>query len=86
MRGVILDGEYGDEVVHLLVELEDGNLHVRRGYGTRAGVLTFVLDDVEAALAALRAEARRRPPVEVDERDLGPEPEPELGPDEGPEP
>ena len=73
MRGVILDGElYGSrddaeagETVHVFVELENGFVHVRRGYGTRAAVLTFELDAVDAALDALRREAERQPAAAI---------------------
>jgi hypothetical protein len=75
MRGVILDGELygarddenGGETVHVFLELENGYLHVRRGYGARAAVLTLELAAVDAALDALRAEAARRPPAHADE-------------------
>ena len=67
MRGVILEGElFGgtEDAAQVLVflELEDGYLHARRSYGARAAIVTFALDDLEAALAALRAESARRPP------------------------
>ena len=73
MRGVILEGELyaangESERVLVFLELEsmlnaDAEvLYVRRSYGERASVLTLELDAVEAALAALKAEATRRPP------------------------
>lgn len=67
MRGVILEGElYGArnadplETVRVFLELEDGILHARRAYGERASILSLNLDDVEAALAALKYEATRK--------------------------
>lgn len=67
MRGVILAGELvgreggvTDEAL-VFVELVDGDLFVRRNYGARSVGITFELDAVEAALAALKAEAARRP-------------------------
>jgi len=75
MRGVIVGGEvYGasgeSERVLVFLELEDTGgpeavLHIRRSYGERASVLTANLDDVEAALAALKAEAARQAPAPI---------------------
>ena len=73
MRGVILEGELyaaggESERVLIFVELDVETevaevLHVRRSYGERASVLTLGLDEVEATLAAVKAEAARRPPA-----------------------
>jgi hypothetical protein len=70
MRGVILEAElygHGDtggepERVIAFLELEHDVVHVRRAYGARSAILSVELDDLEAALAALKLEAKRRPP------------------------
>lgn len=75
MRGVIVEGELwtaaregnGGETVRVFLELEDGTLHVRRGYGQRSTVLSVDLGDVEAALAALKYDTVRRAPVPRDD-------------------
>ena len=67
MRGVILEGQLANETVRVFLELGDRGelLYARRGYGERSAVLTLLLDEVEAALAALKAEQARQPqPVE----------------------
>jgi hypothetical protein len=72
MRGVIVEGELwrastgrdnpeGLETVLVFLELEDGYLHARRGYGERATILSLELDELESALAALKAEVARKP-------------------------
>jgi hypothetical protein len=77
MRGVILEGELwrtstgrdnGLETVLVFLELEDGIVHARRAYGERASILSLNLDNVEAALAALKAEVARKTaaPVELE--------------------
>jgi hypothetical protein len=69
MRGVILEGHlYGhtggeSETVRVFLELDLDTLHARRAYGERASILTLDLDAVEAALAALKHEAARKPPA-----------------------
>ena len=64
MRGVILDAELftGEtpQTVHVFLELEEGTLHVRRGYGERSAIVSVPLVDVDAALDALKAERDRR--------------------------
>jgi hypothetical protein len=76
MRGVIVEGELwrastgrhsddGLETVLVFLELEDGFLHARRGYGERATILTLELDELESALAALKAEVARKPPASM---------------------
>lgn len=70
MRGVILEGELyaaGGESERVLIFLELAGavddaevLHARRSYGERASVLALELDDVEAALVALKVDATRR--------------------------
>jgi hypothetical protein len=75
MRGVIVEGELwrastgrhsdGLETVLVFLELEDGYLHARRGYGERATILTLELDELESALAALKAEVARKPPQPI---------------------
>jgi hypothetical protein len=82
MRGVILEGEARsmtnitdggatphDVGVLLFVELLDETLFVRRTYGERAVVLALDLDDVEATLAALKAEQARKPAAPIVEPD-----------------
>jgi hypothetical protein len=75
MRGVIVEGELwrastgrhdGLETVLVFLELEDGYLHARRGYGERATILTLALDELESALVALKAEVARKPSAEGD--------------------
>ena len=70
MRGVIVEGEiYGrdgdSERVLVFLELEGDVLHARRSYGERASTLTLELEDVEAAIAALKRERGRRPPEPI---------------------
>ena len=75
MRGVIVEGEVyagsgATERVLVFLELEGDEtgaslLHARRSYGERASILTLQLDDVEAAIAALKAEATRQPPAPI---------------------
>ena len=67
MRGVIVEGEiYGatgePERVLVFLELDGRRLRARRSYGERAQILTLELEDIEAAVAALKAEQRRKPP------------------------
>jgi hypothetical protein len=63
MRGVIVEGELysgdGSEQVLLFVELEDGELSIRRTYGSRAQVLNIPLSELLSSVDALRAEAKR---------------------------
>jgi hypothetical protein len=73
MRGVIVEAELygaGDtageaERVIAFLELEGDVLHIRRAYGARSAILSVELDDLEAALAALKLEAKRRPPEPI---------------------
>ena len=62
MRGVIVKGLVNGEPVLVFLELEDDVLVARRSYGERASVLALKLDDVEAAVAALKRERDRQPP------------------------
>jgi hypothetical protein len=88
MRGVIVEGEVWTsaraeaeelERVRVFLELEDGVVHARRTYGERAVVLSLELDDVEAALAALKHEANRRPPKPIPGQTELVEPDAEAG-------
>lgn len=76
MRGVIVEAAlYGQgdvasgsepERVIAFLELDAGALHIRRAYGARSAILSVELEDLEAALTALKMEQLRRPVPGVD--------------------